>query len=308
MINQIQQRAHILKQVRSFLDERGVLEVDTPLMYPAPASDPYLKAFEVQYQGQVHYLQTSPEYAMKRLLAAGSGPIYQICKAFRDEEAGKIHSPEFTMLEWYRPGFSEQDLIDEVDALMQLVCQCKPLEVISYRACFEKQLGINPHPSNKTELRALCAVNGIDLVADDSLNRDDYLMLLFSHCIEPKLGEDRPVIVTDFPCTQGALAKSKTVGNEKVAARFELYYKGIELANAYDEQNDPTLLRAQFEKDLSERQRLGLPLVPLDEDLIESTSKMPSGCGIALGLDRLMMLTLGQDQIKPFRLNINSLN
>ena len=300
MKTHLQNHSRILKLIRDFFDEREVLEVSTPLMYHAPASDPYLTAFEVEHQNKTYYLQTSPEYAMKCLLAGGSGPIYQICKAFRNEESGKIHSPEFTILEWYRPGFSEADLIAEVDALMQCICKTEPLEIRTYQDCFETEFHLNAHQANKEELIKLCQEQHIDLVADDTLNLDDYLMLLFSHKIEPTLGLDRPVIITDFPATQAALAKTKIVNGETVAARFELYFKGIELANAYDEQNDPELLRIQFEKDLSERKRLGLKTVPLDEKLIDSTANMPSGCGIALGLDRLIMLAMDKKSIYEF--------
>lgn len=298
----LQQKSAVLRNLREFFHERGVMEVQTPLMYHAPVTDPFLKNFELAYQGKTHYLQTSPEYAMKRLLAEGSGPIYQICKAFRDEECGKIHSQEFTILEWYRPRFSEADLIAEVSDLMQQVLKCEPVEVVTYQSLFEEFLNLNPHQVKTSNL--LDALNQqIELVGLDNPSRDDALMLLFSECIEPEIGHDKPIIVTDYPASQSALAKTKIVDGQSVAARFELYFKGIELANAYDEQNDSQLLRERFENDLAIRQELGLPQVPIDEELLKVTDQMPAGCGIALGVDRLMMLSSDSDCIADGVLN-----
>lgn len=290
-------RAEFIQKIRQFFESQGVLEVDTPLLYHTPVTDPYLKAFSSPYRGHNLYLQTSPEYAMKRLLAGGSGPIYQICKAFRDEEFGNLHRPEFTMLEWYRPGFSEQNLINEVDELMQLVLKTSPLEQISYQALFEKYCDFNPHQITlKAAIEAL-AQHQITLFGLDKPSIDDCLMLLFSNLIEPQIGQDRPIIVFDFPASQSALAKTKCVEGQTVSARFELYFKGIELANAYDEENDASKLRARFEEDLKTRESLGLPQVPIDEKLLAITDQIPNGCGIALGLDRLIMLALGENNL-----------
>lgn len=297
MKKSLQQRAQMLSSIRQFFAKREVMEVETPLLYPTPVTDPYLKAFAVPYQGKNLYLQTSPEYAMKRLLAAGSGPIYQICKAFRDEEFGHWHRPEFTMLEWYRPGFSEKDLIAEVDALMQLVLGTEALEQQSYRTLFEQFLDVNPHQLDLPQAQALLNKH-IDGQGLDSINVDDILMLLFSQCIEPHIGQDKPLIVTDFPASQSALAKSKMVDGDACAARFELYFHGVELANAYDEENDAEKLRNRFEADLKIREELGLPAVPIDEKLLAITEQIPNSCGIALGLDRLLMLQVGVNDIR----------
>ncbi len=291
-INYLKAQAAFYENIRAFFKAKKVLEVQTPLLYPTPVTDPYIQAFEVPYQNKKLYLQTSPEYAMKRLLAAGSGPIYQICKAFRDEDFGRFHNPEFTLLEWYRPGFSEEDLIQEVDELLQTLIQTMPLETLSYRACFEQKLGINPHQTSLNNLISLCEKHELIILSSTELSRDDYLTLLFSHCIERSLGRDRPVIINNFPVTQAALAKHKLIDGDWVAGRFELYYQGIELANAYDEQTSAQILKDQFEQDLKIRQTLNLKQVPIDQDLLDITNDLPTGCGIALGLDRLIFLGL----------------
>jgi len=299
--NKIKAQANFYAQVREFFKARDILEVQTPIAYPYPVTDPYLDAFEINYLNTKLYLQTSPEYAMKRLLAQGSGPIYQICKAFRDEGSGKFHNPEFLMLEWYRPGFSEQDLVAELNQLLKFLIKTPDLKIKTYKTCFEEKFKFNPHQISLEDLIDLNKKNNylnIHQSSNLNLNKDDYLNLLFTHHIEKTLGQDGPMIINNFPVSQAALAKHKLVDGDWVAGRFELYYKGLELANAYDEQTDSEKLKQQFEQDLKIRKLLNLKQVPIDQELLEITDQLPSGCGIALGLDRLMMLALGLNNLQ----------
>lgn len=297
-VEALRKRAELVAKTRQFFAERGVLEVDTPVMAHAPVTDPYLNALQVKANGQMHYLQTSPEYAMKRLLAAGSGSIYQLGKAFRDDEWGKLHSPEFTMLEWYQVGMDDQQLMQEVSDYLQAILQCMPSARVSYQACFETHCGINPHEATVASLTAVIHEQGVTLHSHDGLGRDDYLQLLFSACIEPNLGHDQPVLVYDYPQTQAALARHKWVDGQVVAARFELYFQGIELANGYHELTDLEIQLERFQQDLAVRKQQGLTEVPIDQKLLGALQQgLPDCAGVALGFDRLMMLALGHDQI-----------
>lgn len=292
-------RATLYQQIRTFFAERQVVEVDTPLLADAPVTDPFLEALTVEHPGKTQYLQTSPEYAMKQLLAAGSGDIYQLCKAFRAEEAGRLHRTEFTMLEWYRVGFDEHDLMAEVDALLQCTLSCQPATKHTYQSLFDTYLGINPHAVSEEALLAMVHQQ-LDLTADN-LNRDDYLMLLFSHCIEPHLGHEQPVFVYDYPASQAALAQCKQVNRQIVAARFEVFVNGMELANGYHELTDATEQKHRFEKDLALREQLGLPAVPIDEGLVQALEKgLPACAGVALGVDRLLMLQCEANSLMPW--------
>ena len=289
-------RATLYQQIRTFFAERQVVEVDTPLLADAPVTDPFLEALAVKHQGKTQYLQTSPEYAMKRLLAAGSGDIYQLCKAFRAEEAGRLHRTEFTMLEWYRVGFDEHDLMAEMDVLLQYTLLCQPAKKHTYQHLFEKYLEINPHTASEAALLGI-AHQQLDLVADN-LNRDDYLMLLFSNCIEPHLGHEQPVFVYDYPASQAALAQCKQVDGQHVAARFEVFVNGVELANGYHELIDAAEQKRRFEQDIAVRKQLGLPAVPIDQGLVHALEKgLPACAGVSLGVDRLLMLQCGQNSL-----------
>jgi len=295
LIQVLKQQSILINKIRNFFQTRAVLEVQTPILYPAPVTDPYIDAFEVELsfkKQQKYYLQTSPEYAMKRLLAAGSGPIYQICKVFRNEPSATKHHPEFLMLEWYRPGFSEEKLIQEVSELLTLILGTPALKSLTYKSCFETHFGINPHEISQKDLILLCKKIDLAVITSSELSRDDYLSLLFTHRIEKTLGLEHPVAITHFPVSQAALAKKKQVDGDWVASRFEVYYQGLELANAYDEEISANNLRNQFEIDLKTRAQLGLKQVPIDEALLAITDQMPTGCGIAMGLDRLLLLAL----------------
>ncbi len=263
-------RATIIDKIRAFFRERDVLEVETPLLSTATVTDPHLSSMSCRCQGpggagRKLYLQTSPEYAMKRLLAAGSGAIYQMGKAFRDGEAGSRHNPEFTLLEWYRPGFDHHELLDEMDDLLNKVLGTPPAERSSYAELFRRHAGIDPHDSSAGELRRVAGGLGLrELENLETEDRDDWLNLVLTHFIEPKLGRTRPSFIYDYPVSQSALARVRP-GDTPVAERFEVYVRGIELANGFHELTDSAEQRQRFEADLLRRQMLGKERVPVDE-------------------------------------------
>jgi len=286
----LQARAEFYRKIREFFAARDVLEVETPLMAARGVTDPYIQAFGVDDK----FLQTSPEYAMKRLLAAGCGSIYQICKAFRREEAGNFHNPEFTMVEWYRLGFDHLQLMDEVDALMQVLLDCAPAQRISYHDLFMKFFNINPHTISVDALQQCAAQHGLNLTATalENLTLTDWLQLLMSHIIEPQLTGPVPWIVYDFPAAQAALAKI-IPGKYPVAARFEIYMQGIELANGYYELQDAAEQEKRFAADNALRREQNIHQMQPDERLVSALEVgFPECAGIALGLDRLLMLKL----------------
>lgn len=302
-ISHLKQRAKIIASIRQFFAERDVLEVDTPAMSHATVTDVHLHTFNTQFigpdysQGQTVYLMTSPEFHMKRLLAAGSGSIYQINKAFRNEENGRFHNPEFTMLEWYRIGFDHHDLMAEMDALLQQVLSCQPCEKITYQQAFFDVLNVCPLEASIEELRQAAAVLGLSDIAESEQDRDTLLQLLFSVGIEPKIGQNSPVMVYDFPASQAALAKINQV-DPRVADRFEVYFKGIELANGFHELDDAKEQLSRFESDNQQRIKVGLKPQPIDHHLIAALEAgLPQCAGVALGIDRLIMLAIGCDHI-----------
>jgi lysyl-tRNA synthetase class 2 len=248
-----------MASLRRFFAERGVLEVETPALSAAAVTDLHLHsvACRLDADDRPLYLQTSPEYAMKRLLAAGSGAIYQICKVFRDGERGRRHNPEFTMLEWYRPGWDHHRLMDEVDDLLQAILGVQPGERVSFGDAFRRHAGVDPHAASDGELRSRVAALGVAGLAE--LDRDDLLNLLLSHVVEPHLGCGRPSFLFDYPASQAALARVRP-GDPPVAERFEVFIDGLELANGFHELADPGEQRLRFEAALAERRR-GLPEV-----------------------------------------------
>lgn len=301
-IENLNKRAELNKTIRQFFYERGVTEVETPLMASAPVTDPFIHALETTCKVpggiQTFYLQTSPEYAMKRLLAAGSGSIYQLCKAFRNDEMGGKHNPEFTMLEWYRVGFTDFDLMQEIDALLQLTLHCQPAEYISYQDAFMQALNINPHSISDEALREITEQK-IGSIANFTPSRNDCLDLLFSQVIEPTIARIRPAFIYNYPISQAALARRRMVDGIEVAARFEVYYQGIELANGYYELTDAKEQRKRFEADIVARKQQGLPVVPIDEKFMAATVHgLPDCAGVALGFDRLCMLALEAKHIE----------
>ena len=305
----IKARASLLADIRSFFQQAGVLEVDTPLLSSAATPDPAIESLSTRYHGPavstdgLLYLHSSPEFPMKRLLAAGSGPIYQICKVFRDGEAGRYHNPEFSLLEWYRPGCDHHRLMDEVEALVQSLLPAKrPVVRLSYQELFERYLGLDPHLSSSADLRRVAAEQGVagDLPLSDP---DQWLDLLLSHCIEPQLAGSGLCFVYDYPASRAALAKI-TPGDPPLAERFELYLDGVELANGFHELADAGEQRTRFQRELEARRRAGASLPPLDERLLAALQCcLPDCAGVALGVDRLLMHLTGAkhiDQVLAF--------
>lgn len=297
-IERLRQRAHIIKLIRDFFYARGVLEVETPLLGHTSVTDPYIQSIAALVQPhhgareQRYYLQTSPEYAMKRLLANNCGPIFQICKAFRQEQTGRFHNPEFTMLEWYRPGFDHHLLMDEMDELLQLVLKIKKARRLSYTQTFQTYLNVNPHQTTSEELKQIAIDQQLDIAADIN-DIDTWLQLLMSEVIEKQLASDTvPTFIYDFPMTQAALAKI-IPGNPPVAARFEVYYCGLELANGFYELQNAKEQRDRFEKNNRTRETLALDKLPIDELFLAALEQgLPDCAGVALGIDRLIMLAL----------------
>lgn len=304
-IENLIQRAQIIAKIRNFFAERNVLEVETHLLSHASVTDIHLQSFVTDYYSAPHstsqklYLQTSPEFAMKRLLAAGSGSIYQICKAFRNEgESGRMHNPEFTVLEWYRLGFDHQQLMNEMDDLLQLILQCPSAEKISYADLFLKYVNVNPHLTDSAKLKNCALQLGLEELKNiDATDKDIWLQLIMSHYIEPKLGINAPTFVYDFPTTQAALARIRN-DVPPVAERFEVYIKGVELANGFHELTNAEEQQARFENDLHQREKLNYAAVPMDKNLLAALQHgLPDCAGVALGIDRLIMLVTQTENI-----------
>lgn len=291
-------RAQCIARIRQFFAEREVLEVETPQLSRATVTDPYLSSLKTQLAAQTFYLQTSPEFAMKRLLAAGSGSIYQIAKAFRDDEIGAQHNPEFTLLEWYRIGFDDHALMDEVSELLSAILQTPTAKRNSYLELFWKNLQINPHTASVEELQNCAQQHKLNLSNEFAFDdQTTWLQLLMHHCIEPLLGKEVPQFVYDFPVEQAALARiNKT--QPACAKRFELYYRDMELANGFHELTDAVEQAQRFEKDLAFRQKNQLVPVPIDNNLLAALQHgLPDCAGVALGVDRLIMLAVGASHI-----------
>ena len=303
-IQTLKQRAIIIAKIRKFFAERDVMEVETPSLSAASVTDVHLATFATEFvgpgnaEGQPLYMQTSPEFAMKRLLAAGSGAIYQLAKAFRNEESGRHHNPEFTMLEWYRPGFDEFDLMNEIDELMQLILNCEKASSVSYQQIFIDVLGLDPLEAKLRELQQLATEKGYGDIAESETHKDTLLQLLFCMEVEPKIGIEAPCFVYHFPASQAALAKLLP-DDKRVAGRFELYFKGMELANGFNELTDSKEQAARFAEDNQLRVQMGLPEVAADERFLAALAHgLPQCSGVALGIDRLVMLATGKSSIK----------
>lgn len=298
----LQARAEIIQHIRQFFAERGVLEVDTPQLCHSSGTDPNIESMPVSFkqfgesEAATCYLQTSPEFPMKRLLASGIGDIYQICKTFRNGEVGRHHNPEFLMLEWYRVGFDHHALMNEVDALLTAILHSPKAQRLTYREAFQLYLQIDPFESSLEDLQ-LC-VKAHDLHTSFELSRDGWLQLLMSHFIEPQLGQEAPCFIYDFPASQASLAQINP-HNPLVAERFEVYIQGIELANGFHELQNAQEQRARFMQDLQYREAQNQPLIPLDEHFLQALEAgLPDCSGVALGVDRLIMLALKKSSIQ----------
>jgi lysyl-tRNA synthetase class 2 len=292
----LQARAKLIQKIRQFFIEREVLEVETPLVSHHTVTDPYLESLQCQLTADSSplYLQTSPEYHMKRLLAAGSGSIFQICKNFRVDEQGRIHNPEFTLLEWYRVGFTHHDLMDEMDAFLQLILQQGAAQRLTYQAVFLKYLEIDPLSISGQALADYALKHGINDPGLDA-HKDDWLMLLFSQLIEPKL--QAVTFIYDYPASQAALAKINA-DNLAVCDRFEVYAGGVELANGFHELTDAAEQRQRFVDNQAKRKQQQQFVPALDAHFLTALEHgLPACAGVALGVDRLVMLALQQTNL-----------
>lgn len=298
----LEARSAFLRAIRHFFEARGIMEVETPLLCATGALDPHLKVIPVRgdYSG---YLQTSPEYAMKRLLASGCGSMYQLCKAFRGDECGRLHNPEFTILEWYRLAFDHHALMDEMDAFLRAVLGSPKTERLSYRALFQNAFDLNPHTASINQLKDCATEVNIQLSESslEGLTRDDWMDLLMTHHLEPTLGFKCPVMIYDYPETQAALARLRQDDPKEpaVAERFEVYVQGIELANGYHELTDSQVQLSRFQQDQERREQLGVEPMPIDERLMQALEAgLPACAGVALGVDRLFMIKMGLKTIR----------
>lgn len=299
----IQLRAKLLARLRQYFDGEGVLEVETPLMVSGTIPDPHIPSFSIDSTNSQNnaddsnrYLSSSPEFAMKRLLAAGIGSIYQVCKAFRQDEQGRMHNPEFTMLEWYRVGFDHHQLMDDVVALITKMAEgiryFETEERLTYRAVFQRYLGLDPFDDVRSLMdcardQGVGPVHGLD-----DTDRDGWLDLLMGQCIQPQLGKNRMTLVYDYPASQAALARIRAE-SPPVAERFELFIDGVELANGFHELLDAEEQRQRFDQDLSRRKIDSLEPVLLDEYFLEALEAgLPACSGVALGLDRLQLVLM----------------
>lgn len=303
LLASLQLRARLNALVRTFFAERDVLEVETPILSTAGNTEPNIESFTTVFSGHVdagpreRWLRTSPEYPLKRLLAAGIGDCYELGRVFRNGEAGGRHNPEFTMLEWYRVGWDHRRLMHEtielVDAALAMVERRAEVVIESYRQLFLDELGIDPLHAPIGELRAPLEEFGIDPAG---LQRDDWLDLLITHRLQPAFPRDRITVIHDYPASQCALAKIRP-GEPPLAERFELYLGQHELANGYHELNDASEQRARFERDNATRRRRGMRELPVDEHLLAALDAMPDCAGVALGIERLLMCLAGTEAI-----------
>jgi lysyl-tRNA synthetase class 2 len=295
VIAALRQRAALNALIRAFFAERNVLEVETPILSEAGNTEPNIDSFHTRFSGHVdagsaqRWLRTSPEYPLKRLLAAGVGDCYELGRVFRNGEAGGRHNPEFTMLEWYRVGWDHHRLIDETVALVRAalaqVGRDATLRVLDYRSLYRTHVGLDPFEASLEALQAPLAGVRIDA---GGLTRDDWLDLLMTHVIQPAFGDDQMTVVHDWPASQAALARVRP-GTPALAERFELYLGAVELANGYHELNDAGEQRARFLRDHAVRQARGAVLPPLDERLLDALPTLPDCAGVAVGVDRLLM-------------------
>ena len=300
----LQLRASLLQVAREYFRAAAVMEVETPILGHATVTDVHLASLHTRIAGHGEfYLQTSPEYAMKRLLATGTGDIYQVARVFRDAERGTLHNPEFTLIEWYRRGFSAMDLMQDAAKLLERMLAphrtLRAPEWLTYYEAVRVHAGIEARSAPVGELRTCLASRGIPLprgmAADD---RDAYLDLIISTIVAPKLGTGGLTFLHDYPASQAALARLKP-DDPSVAERFEIFLEGIELANGFHELADATEQRARFNTDLKLRRARAMHASPVDERLLQALSfGLPDCSGVALGFDRVVMLAAGASRIE----------
>lgn len=304
-IETLRLRAKLNGAIRAFFADRDVLEVETPVLSGAGNTDPNIASFSLEFTGRIdsaprtRWLRTSPEFALKRLLAAGIGDCYELGRVFRDGEAGARHNPEFTMLEWYRVGWDHLRLMAEVaeliGAALALAGRSATLRCISWRDLYHGRLGLDPHIA---PIDALQAALGDVRIDPAGLTRDDWLDLLLTHRLQPHFRADELLAVHDFPASQAALARIRDA-SPPVAERFEMYLGPLELANGYHELADAREQRARFNRDLAVRRQRAAALPPIDERLLSALqSGLPDCAGVALGIDRLLMAMAGVQDIR----------
>lgn len=299
----LQQRAALNALVRRFFAQRQVLEVETPVLSVAGNTEPNIDSFHTAFSGHrdagpaQRWLRTSPEHALKRLLAAGVGDCYELGRVFRNGEAGGRHNPEFTMLEWYRVGWDHHRLIEETAALVNealaLVGRSAQLRVVDYRTLYLQHAGVDPFLASTVQLREALGEVHVD---PHGLQRDDWLDLLMTHRIQPGFDPAVMTVVHDWPASQAALARVRA-GEPPLAERFELYLGAVELANGYHELNDTAEQRRRFERDHERRTARAQVLPPIDEALLAALPALPACAGVAVGVDRLLMAMNGTDRI-----------
>ena len=293
-------RAQLLQQIREFFAQRGILEVETPCLVSHPTIDRNSDSFEIDSGVDKKYLITSPEYQMKRLLAAGVGSIYQICKCFRSGELGKLHNPEFTMIEWYRTSWDHWQLMGEVDELLQKLLRTTPAKVASYKDIFLEKLELNPFHFSTTEFSDICQKYALKPPASILSNSDaelDQLDFLMSTLLEPQLGIDTPLIIEGFPSSQSNLAQNNPIDPHK-SCRFEVYYQGVELGNGYFELRDAKEQKRRLLAENKYRQKMGKNIFTPDPKLQAALESGLQKCaGVAMGFDRLLLLAEGKSSL-----------
>jgi|SRR5688572_26072015 lysyl-tRNA synthetase class 2 len=289
-------RAAMLARIRAYFAAQHVCEVQTPVLSAAAVSDPRIESIvAAPARGPRLFLQTSPEYPMKRLLAGGFGDCYQVCPVFRDGESGRLHNPEFTMIEWYRLDFGMAEMQRDLDRVLRVACaevrDFAPTRSLSYRDVIRESTGIDCRATQPEEIRAVLAQRGIRPVDAADWDGDAWLDLLMGAVVGPTLGHDAPLFVEDYPASQAALARLRTEPDGAVVAeRFEMYVDGLELANGFHELGDAAEQRRRFEGDIAGRARHGQAQNPLDENLLAALAHgLPDCAGVALGFDRLVM-------------------
>ena len=298
-------RARVLQSIRAFFTARDSLEVETPVLSSAAITDPHLHSFKTEFLNNSYYLHTSPEFFMKRLLAAGSGDIFQICKVFRDDEQGRNHNPEFSMLEWYRTGYDHHRLMDELELLLsELVnnhagqLEWQQPDRLSYQQAFMQTLGIDPLQATAEQLQQIAEQESIEIpVGMDESDRDMWLDWLLTQKIAPSFSKSAFTFLFDYPASQAALARINAE-DPRVAHRFEVFWGELELANGFYELTDAREQRERFESENAARLEQGMPVMPVDEALLQALEyRLPSCSGVAVGLDRLLMVLTGNTRI-----------
>lgn len=306
-LEMLKTKARLLSQLRAFFAEKNILEVQTPILSQAGNTEPTIESFITQehenaaHKIQPSFLNTSPEFSMKRLLAAGYGSIYQITPAFRQDEQGKRHNPEFTLLEWYRIDFDHHALMGEVNSLLRYIAKdfikLERSQFFSYQKAMLKFANVDPFSATTEELKLATVKAGIDAIGMDDVSRDAWLDLLMSQVVEKNLPVNCPVFIYDYPASQAALSKIRK-GSPDVAERFELYINGMELANGFHELSDAEEQALRFQQQQLQRKKSGQQGIPADYHLIEALKQgLPECAGVAIGLDRLLMVLTGAEHI-----------